>query len=77
MPLHTKEEMRDRLQIAINHQRLRCGWDWALANEHCRETFGAIVQDMNNQQLFRFYKDLCELRKFQEFGAKRTKTSVI
>lgn len=51
--------------LAINQVRLACGWDWAMTNEFCHKEFGAIVQDMPVPELFRFYKDLHNLRKFQ------------
>ena len=70
-PEAVQERVRSRIQVGINDVRRAVGWDWATANEHCLDVFGAIVQDMTAPQLYRFYKDLWELRKFQQWKEKR------
>lgn len=64
-----QERTRDRLQVAINQLRHKIGWSWAETNDWLDDAFavGMRIPDMGNGALFRSFKDLVELRKFQEW----------
>ena len=72
--MKSSEAQVHRWLVAINRLRLECGWTSAEMNEHirCSEEYQPAVWlgDLSRAQLFRVYKDLCELRKFQKWREK-------